>query len=90
MSDAVGKVQEVATRAVAAAKGPLHMVRGTGEAEKMLKNAKTEYSEEHEEIATYNGHRGARGERRRQGDRQSRARGSAKRRSAWRASSSGR
>ena len=26
------------------AKGPLHAVRGTGEAEKMLKNAKTEYS----------------------------------------------
>lgn len=55
VSDAVGKVQEVATRAVAAAKGPLHMVRGTGEAEKMLKNAKSEYSEEHEEIATYTG-----------------------------------
>ena len=29
------------------------MVRGTGEAEKMLKNAKTEYCNEHEEIATY-------------------------------------
>ena len=37
------------------AKGPLHMVRGTGEAEKMLKNAKTEYFNEHEEIATYIG-----------------------------------
>jgi ferritin-like metal-binding protein YciE len=35
------------------AKGPLHAVRGTGEAEKMLKNAKTEYFNEHEEIATY-------------------------------------
>ena len=35
------------------AKGPMHMVRGTGEAEKMLKNAKTEYFNEHEEIATY-------------------------------------
>ena len=35
------------------AKGPLHMVRGTGEAEKMLKNAKTEYFNEHEEIAAY-------------------------------------
>jgi ferritin-like metal-binding protein YciE len=45
--------QSVASRAVAAAKGPLHMVRGTGEEEKLLKNAKTEYSEEHEEIATY-------------------------------------
>ena len=40
-------------RATSLAKGPLHMVRGTGEAEKMLKNAKTEYFNEHEEIATY-------------------------------------
>ena len=28
-------------------------MRGSGGAEKQLKNAKTEYSEEHEEIATY-------------------------------------
>jgi ferritin-like metal-binding protein YciE len=42
-----------ASKAVSAAKGPLHMLRGTGEAEKMLKNAKTEYSNEFEEIATY-------------------------------------
>ena len=35
------------------AKGPLHAVRGSGEQEKMLKNAKTEYFNEHEEIATY-------------------------------------
>ncbi len=42
----IGKVQ-------AAAKGPLHMIRGSGENEKMLKNAKTEYFNEHEEIATY-------------------------------------
>ena len=35
------------------AQGPLHAVRGTGAAEKMLKNAKTEYFSEHEEIATY-------------------------------------
>ena len=40
-------------RAKALAKGPLHMARGVGEAEKMLKNAKTEYFNEHEEIATY-------------------------------------
>ena len=40
-------------RATSLAKGPLHMVRGTGGAEKMLKNAKTEYFNEHEEIATY-------------------------------------
>jgi ferritin-like metal-binding protein YciE len=46
-------LQAAASKAVSAAKGPLHMLRGTGEAEKMLKNAKTEYSEEFEEIATY-------------------------------------
>lgn len=40
-------------RATAAAKGPLHALRGTGEQEKMLKNAKSEYADEHEEIATY-------------------------------------
>jgi ferritin-like metal-binding protein YciE len=46
MQGAVGKLQ-------AAAKGPLHAIRGTGEQEKLLKNAKTEYWNEHEEIATY-------------------------------------
>ena len=40
-------------QAVSAAKGPLHMVRGTSPDEKLLKNAKTEYWNEHEEIATY-------------------------------------
>jgi ferritin-like metal-binding protein YciE len=45
--------QSVVGKMMAAAKGPLHMVRGTGEQEKMLKNAKTEYFNEHEEIATY-------------------------------------
>jgi ferritin-like metal-binding protein YciE len=43
---AVGKAKSLA-------KGPAHMLRGAGEAEKMLKNAKTEYWNEHEEIATY-------------------------------------
>jgi ferritin-like metal-binding protein YciE len=43
----------IASKAIATAKGPLHMLRGTSEEEKLLKNAKTEYSEEHEEIATY-------------------------------------
>jgi ferritin-like metal-binding protein YciE len=46
LQGAVGKV-------TALAKGPLHAIRGTGPAEKQLKNAKTEFSEEHEEIATY-------------------------------------
>ena len=45
--------QTVAARALATAKGPLHMLRGLSEDEKQLKNAKTEYSEEAEEIATY-------------------------------------
>ncbi|HEY5288184.1 MAG TPA: DUF892 family protein [Solirubrobacteraceae bacterium] len=31
----------------------MHAIRGTGEQEKMLKNAKSEYADEHEEIATY-------------------------------------
>ena len=43
----------IASKAIATAKGPLHMLRGTSEEEKLLKNAKSEYSEEHEEIATY-------------------------------------
>ena len=40
-------------RAAAAAQGPLHAVRGTGQQERMLKNARTEYQDEAEEIATY-------------------------------------
>jgi ferritin-like metal-binding protein YciE len=56
-SSALGEVaanaQGLAGKALAAAQGPLHMVRGTGEAEKQLKNAKTEYASEAEEIATY-------------------------------------
>ena len=52
-----GAVEKIAGQALGTAKslakGPLHMVRGTSDAEKMLKNAKTEYWNEHEEIATY-------------------------------------
>lgn len=48
-----GAAVELASRAAAVAKGPLHAIRGTGEQEKMLKNAKSEYADEHEEIATY-------------------------------------
>ena len=53
VAGAAATVQAVASKAVSAAKGPLHALRGTGESETMLKNAKTEFSEEHEEIATY-------------------------------------
>jgi ferritin-like metal-binding protein YciE len=46
-------LQSVVGKVAATAKGPLHAVRGDSEQEKMLKNAKTEYWNEHEEIATY-------------------------------------
>jgi ferritin-like metal-binding protein YciE len=46
-------IQSVVATATAVAKGPLHIIRGSGEQEKMLKNAKTEYFSEHEEISTY-------------------------------------
>jgi ferritin-like metal-binding protein YciE len=46
-------VQTVVGKATAVAKGPLHAIRGDGELEKMLKNAKTEYFNEAEEIANY-------------------------------------
>jgi ferritin-like metal-binding protein YciE len=53
LAEAAEAVQVAARKGMALAQGPLHMVRGTGEQEKLLKNAKTEYSEEAEEIATY-------------------------------------
>ena len=53
VGEAASAVTAVASKAVAAAQGPLHALRGTGESEKMLKNAKSEYSNEFEEIATY-------------------------------------
>jgi ferritin-like metal-binding protein YciE len=46
-------LQGTVGKLTAAAKGPLHAIRGGSEQEKMLKNAKTEYFNEHEEIATY-------------------------------------
>jgi ferritin-like metal-binding protein YciE len=46
-------VQKLVGKATAAAKAPLHAVRGSGENEKMLKNAKTHYTAEQEEISTY-------------------------------------
>jgi ferritin-like metal-binding protein YciE len=53
VAEAGSAVTSVASKAAAAAKGPLHVIRGTSEPEKMLKNAKTEYWNEFEEIATY-------------------------------------
>jgi ferritin-like metal-binding protein YciE len=40
-------------KARAAAQGPLQTVRGSGEQEKMLHNARAEYADEAQEIATY-------------------------------------
>lgn len=54
VAEAAGKAQSAASKAVAAAQGPIHALRGTSEPETMLKNAKTEYHNEAEEIANYN------------------------------------
>jgi ferritin-like metal-binding protein YciE len=53
VTEAASVATSVATKAMAAAKGPVHALRGTGEAEKLLKNAKTELWNEHEEIGNY-------------------------------------
>lgn len=53
VQDAAGLVQEVAAKGAALAQGPVHMVRGTSEQEVLLKNARTEFKEEAEEIAHY-------------------------------------
>ena len=72
--EAASTLTSVASKAVAAAQGPLHAIRGTGEAEKMLKNAKSEYHNEFEEIATYTGIEALAERRQRQGDGQARPR----------------
>src|ERR1700685_1368305 len=53
IADVAQVVVEGAQKAVALVQAPLHALRGTGEEEKQLKNAKTEYASEAEEIATY-------------------------------------
>ena len=53
IAEAATGLTSVASKAVAAAQGPIHALRGTGEAEKMLKNARTEYHNEFEEIGFY-------------------------------------
>jgi ferritin-like metal-binding protein YciE len=53
LAKGAGAAVEVAGRALAVAQVPLHAIRGTSEQEKMLKNAKSEYADEHEEIVTY-------------------------------------
>jgi ferritin-like metal-binding protein YciE len=53
IADAAQVALNVGQKAVALTQGPLHALRGTGIEEKQLKNAKTEYASEAEEIATY-------------------------------------
>jgi ferritin-like metal-binding protein YciE len=53
IAEAAQAVLGGAQKAAALAQGPLHALRGTGVEEKHLKNAKTEYASEAEEIATY-------------------------------------
>jgi ferritin-like metal-binding protein YciE len=53
VSGAAAAVQNVAIRAAALAQGPMHALRGTGEQERMLKNARTQLQDEAEEIGTY-------------------------------------
>jgi ferritin-like metal-binding protein YciE len=52
-AEVVGAVTAAASKTLAAAKGPVHAVRGAGEAEKQLKNVKTELFNEYEEIGNY-------------------------------------
>jgi ferritin-like metal-binding protein YciE len=53
VQEAAGRMQEVAARGAALAQGQVQTLRGTGTQEKMLKNAKTEFQSEAEEIGTY-------------------------------------
>ncbi|MFL5781428.1 MAG: DUF892 family protein [Thermoleophilaceae bacterium] len=53
VTEAATSALELARRGAAALQGPIHVLRGTGEQEKLLKNAKTEFQDEAEEIATY-------------------------------------
>jgi ferritin-like metal-binding protein YciE len=53
VQEAASVVQDVAAKGAAMAQGPVHMVRGTSEQEVLLKNARTEFKEEAEEIAHY-------------------------------------
>jgi ferritin-like metal-binding protein YciE len=55
LSDAASLASAAVGVGRAAAKAPIEIVRGTGEQEKMLKNAKDEYMQENAEIAMYKG-----------------------------------
>jgi ferritin-like metal-binding protein YciE len=55
--EGIGRVAESVAdklgKAKAAAQGPMHAVRGAGEQERMLHNARLEFADEAQEIATY-------------------------------------
>jgi ferritin-like metal-binding protein YciE len=53
LGQAAENVAEKLGKAKAAVQGPLDTVRRTGEQERMLRNARVEYAEEAQEIATY-------------------------------------
>jgi ferritin-like metal-binding protein YciE len=53
LGDAAGALVGSAHKATALAQAPLHALRGRGEAERQLKNARTEYAEEAQEIGMY-------------------------------------
>lgn len=53
LGKAAESVSDVVGKAKAAVQAPMHAVRGSGEQEKMLHNARTQYQEEAYEIATY-------------------------------------
>jgi ferritin-like metal-binding protein YciE len=53
LAKGVRAAQTAAQQAAALAQGPLHAVRGTSAPERMLKNARTEFQDEAEEIANY-------------------------------------
>ena len=54
ITEAASAVTNVANRAVAMAKGPVQLLRGTGEADNMLRNVRDAFWNEAEEIAHYN------------------------------------
>lgn len=53
VQEAAGRMQEVAARGAALAQGQVQTLRGTGTQERMLKNAKSEYQSEAEEVGHY-------------------------------------
>jgi ferritin-like metal-binding protein YciE len=53
VTDVAQTAQTIVQKGAALAQGPMHLARGSGEQEILLKNARTEYQSEAEEIAHY-------------------------------------